>query len=96
MSPEPAPRAAATPHGEIEARILAFLADELVGSEVEVDRDDDLLSGELLDSVQVLRLAGWVEEAFGVRMEPGDFVVENFRTVAVLAGYVARNLEPAG
>ena len=80
------------PAEEIEARILAFLGEELLGSKVEVPRDDDLLSGQLLDSVQVLRLAGWAEEAFALRLAPADMVVENFRTVALLAAFLQGRL----
>ena len=35
-----------------------------------------------------LRLATFVGEEFQIRMEPADFVIENFQTVAVLAEFV--------
>ena len=75
---------------EIESRLLAFIGGELLGGEVTVGRDDDLLSGELLDSVKVLRLAAFVEEELGVVVQPADFVIENFRSAAVIAAYVER------
>ena len=74
--------------GQIESRLLEFIQRELLGPEATVDRQDDLLSGELLDSIAVLRLATFVEEEFGVPLQPADFVIENFQTVAVLAEYV--------
>jgi acyl carrier protein len=76
------------PVPEIEGRILGFLRGELLDPGVDVGRDDRLLSGGLLDSIRVLRLATFVEEEFQLQMEPADFVVENFDTVAVLAAYV--------
>ena len=75
---------------EIEARILEFVQRELLSPEVSVERDDELLSGELLDSIGVLRLATFVQEEFRFKMQPADFVIENFQTVAVLAEYVRR------
>jgi acyl carrier protein len=75
---------------EIERRIIAFMRRELLGPEVTVDRGDELLASELLDSIGVLRLATFVEEEFHFKMEPADFVIENFQTVAVLAEYVRR------
>ena len=75
---------------EIERRILDFVRVELLGPEVTADRDDDLLSGDRLDSVGVLRLAAFVAEEFDFEIAPADFVVENFRTVAVLTDYVER------
>ena len=82
--------------GEIEARLIEFIQGELTGPGSEVGRDDDLLSGELLDSVAVLRLAAFVEEEFAIPMRPADFVVENFQNVAVLTEYVRRAGRPAG
>jgi acyl carrier protein len=80
---------------EVEDRILAFLRRELLGSEITVERDDDLLAGELLDSIAVLRLATFVQEEFRFTMKPADFVIEHFQTVAVLAAYVQRATDDA-
>jgi acyl carrier protein len=79
---------------EIEGRIMAFMRRELLSPEVTVNRDDELLSGGVLDSIAVLRLATFVEEEFRFKMEPSDFVIENFQTVAVLADYVRRTAGP--
>jgi len=69
---------------------MDFVRRELLSPEVNVDREDDLLSGDLLDSVAVLRLAAFVEEEFEFKIQPADFVIENFQNVAVLADYVQR------
>lgn len=76
----------------IEARILTFMERELLAPGVTVDRDADLLSGELLDSMSVLRLAAFVGREFQIDVQPADFVVENFRNVGVIAAYVQRAL----
>ena len=91
MASDPAPAAA-----EIEGRLMRFIQEELLSPEATLDRRDDLLSGELLDSVAVLRLAAFVAEEFAVPMRPADFVVENFQNVAVLTDYVRRAARPAG
>jgi acyl carrier protein len=75
---------------EIRGRILDFIRVELVAEDVEVGPEDDLLSGELLDSVSVLRLATFVDETFAIGMKPTDFLVENFQNAAVIADYVVR------
>ena len=81
---------------EIEGRILAFIQRELLSPDVTVNPTDELLSGGLLDSMAVLRLAAFVEEEFRFKMQPADFVIENFQTVAVLAEYVRRATDHAG
>lgn len=81
---------------DIEGRLMEFIRNELLGPEGRVGREDDLLSGELLDSVAVLRLAAFVEQEFSILMQPSDFVVENFQNVAVLTDYVRRSRQRAG
>lgn len=75
---------------EIQRRILDYIRDELLDEEIELRPDDDLLSGELLYSVAVLRLATFVDETYGIGMKPSDFTVENFQTVSALTDYVLR------
>jgi acyl carrier protein len=81
---------------EIERRIISFVQRELLAPGATVTRDDDLLSGDLLDSIGVLRLSAFVGEEFHVEMRPGDFVIENFKTVAVLSEYVRRAADRGG
>jgi acyl carrier protein len=81
---------------EIEGRVLEFLQRELLEPGVTIGRDADLLSGEVIDSIGVLRLATFVGEEFRIVIQPADFVVENFRSVAVIAGYVVRALTAHG
>jgi acyl carrier protein len=73
---------------EISTRILDFIRDELLDEDIEVGLEDDLLSGELLYSLAVMRLASWVEEAFEIEMTPANLTVENFQTVSALTHFV--------
>ena len=83
-----ADQSASTPDDPVESRILDYLHRELVGPEARLDRDAALLSGGVLDSMGVLRLATFVGEAFGIEIQPADFVIENFSSVAAVAAYV--------
>jgi acyl carrier protein len=76
----------------VESRVLGFLHGELLEPGVAVNRETDLLSGVVLDSVSVLRLAAFVSEAFQLDLQPADFIVEHFRTVDAIATYVRRRL----
>ena len=73
---------------EISTRILDFIRDELLDEDIEVGLEDDLLSGEVLYSLAVMRLASWVEETFTIEMTPANLTVENFQTVAALTDFV--------
>ena len=81
--------------GEIQATILAFIHQELVAPGVHVSAGDDLLTGEILDSLAVLRLATFVDESFNIGMQPTDFLIENFQSVAVLTEFVERSKNPS-
>jgi acyl carrier protein len=81
---------------DIRRQILDYIAAELVADDVEVGPGDDLLSGELLDSLAVLRLATFVDDTFGLAMKPSDFVVENFQNVSVLTDFVLRSMPDRG
>jgi acyl carrier protein len=63
---------------------------------VTVGGDDELLESGLLDSMAALRLATFVEDEFRFKMQPSDFVVENFKTVVALAALVRRRAEDGG
>jgi acyl carrier protein len=78
----------------VESQILTFLRTELLSPDVSIDRDDELLSGEILDSIGMVRLAAFVQERFLFKMVPSDFVIANFRSVAALATYVRRATGP--
>jgi acyl carrier protein len=75
----------------VETAILEFIHQELVAAEVRVEAEDDLLTGELLDSLAILRLATYVDEEFKIGMQPSDFLIENFQSVAVLTRFVMRS-----
>lgn len=79
---------------DLESRVLDFVQRELVGQDATVMVDTDLLSGSLLDSMGVLRLVNWLREAFGLEIQPRDFLIENFRSVAAVAEYVRRSMTP--
>ena len=80
---------------QIESRLIALIQRELLSPGMTLDREDDLLSGDLLDSVAVLRLAALVAEEHEILIQPADFVIENFQTVALLAQYVLRATDQA-
>lgn len=74
---------------QIETLIVEFVRDELVGDEsVEIELDENLLTGGLVDSVGIVRLIAHVQERLGVTVPPTDLVPDNFRTVRVMAAYM--------
>jgi acyl carrier protein len=76
---------------EIELRITEFIERELLDEGELVAPEQELLSGEVLDSMAVMRLVAYVEEAFDLAIQPADFVVENFQNITALSDFVERS-----
>lgn len=54
--------------------------------------DESFLDGGVIDSTGVVEMVGWVEEEFGIEVDDGDILPENFDSVSSLARYVKRKL----
>ena len=52
--------------------------------------DTDLVETGLLDSLALIELLAQLEETFGVSVSTDDLELENFRSIASIAGFVAR------
>ena len=50
----------------------------------------DLVETGLLDSLALIELLTQLEETFGVSVSTDDLELENFRSIASIAGFVAR------
>jgi acyl carrier protein len=72
------------------AIIIRYIQDNLLTGkgEIELSPEDDLLSSGLLDSMGVMRLVGFVEETYNIKIPPEDIVIENFIDVKAITNYV--------
>jgi acyl carrier protein len=52
--------------------------------------DTDLVGTGLLDSLALVELLAQLEETFGLLVSTDDLELENFRSIARIAGFVAR------
>lgn len=73
-----------------QAIIINYIQENLlVGKDaIELAPEDDLLGSGLLDSMGVMRLVGFVEETFNVKIPPEDIVIENFMDVKAITNYL--------
>jgi acyl carrier protein len=53
-----------------------------------LDNDEPLLQGGILDSLGIFTLIAFIEERFGVKVQPEDVVVENFETVNTICSLI--------
>jgi acyl carrier protein len=73
-----------------QAIIIKYIRENLLTGkgDIELSPEDDLLGSGLLDSMGVMRLVGFVEETFNIKIPPEDIVIENFMDVQAIANYV--------
>ena len=48
----------------------------------------------LVDSIGVMRLIMYIEDEFDVQVPPEHVTIDNFRTVATIAGYLEKQRKP--
>lgn len=74
--------------------IRDFIAGHVHG--VEVDDDEDLFAGGLVNSLFAVQLVMWVERTYDLRVSGADLDFANFRSVNAIAGFVRRKRALAG
>ncbi len=72
--------------------IEQFIVTEITG-ELEagaLPHDEDLLAADLIDSLGITELVGFLESKFGITVADEDLTPENFRSVDSIVAFVAR------
>lgn len=75
--------------------ITNYIINEFHGGDasLSISPEDDLLSGGLLGSMDMMRLIAFLEEEYDLKVEPQDMTIENFITVAAMTDYVSRTTQ---
>lgn len=78
----------------ISQAIERFIVDEvmLAVRGTRVDPDQSLFESGILDSLALLRLILFIEEQYGVVVEDGEVLPENFQTINHTEAFVRRKL----
>ena len=74
-----------TRQGEFACQMVAWLNGELAPKGVRVDTDTPLFASRLLDSLKVLELIAFTEQAIGRPIPDSHIRMDNFQTVARIA-----------
>jgi acyl carrier protein len=76
---------------QIVDALAAFVREEAVRDEA-IGPGTDIIGEGLVDSVGIFKLIAFVEERFGVTIEPHEVLLENFRTLGTLANLIVGKL----
>jgi acyl carrier protein len=73
-----------------EADVIRFINEDLlVGDDSNVGRDDELLMDDIIDSLGITRLVGFIENRFEITVPPEHVTIENFRNIAQIVSYIS-------
>ena len=68
-----------------------YITKELaIGRAKTVSPDDDLVASGVLDSLGLMQLVLFIDEKLSIHIPDEDVVIDNFRTVRILADYLDR------
>jgi acyl carrier protein len=77
---------------DVMPTIRQFITDEFVRDSSTIDEDTNLLEQEIIDSLGIFTLIAFMEDRFGVRVEPEEVNLENFETLGAISSLVERKL----
>ncbi|MEM8611205.1 MAG: acyl carrier protein [Cyanobacteria bacterium P01_H01_bin.105] len=60
--------------------LQTYISDVLLNGRMQVEADDDLLVGESIDSLGMMRLVAFVEETFTIKVPLEDITIQHFCT----------------
>ncbi|SHI51823.1 acyl carrier protein [Algibacter luteus] len=74
----------------MEESIIKHIEQELANEEIEdgLELTDDLLGSGILDSLGMMKLISFIEEAYSIQVAPEEMVIENFMTVESICKYI--------
>ena len=68
--------------------LQTYISDVLLNGRMQVEADDDLLVGEIIDSLGMMRLVAFIEETFKIKVPLEDITIQHFRTVEAIDDYL--------
>ena len=71
----------------MNAEIRNFIVEQLLSGKLVADDENLLLSG-LVDSLGVMRLVRFLENAFSITVPPQDVTITHFMTIDTIVSYV--------
>lgn len=71
-------------------RLLKFVNAEISLSPDPIEAETDLLLTGAVDSLGVVRITHWLEDEYGIEIDPVDVTLENFQTVSRMIAFLDR------
>jgi len=76
---------------QLENEVITFVRNEFEATG-EIERNTQLIADGIVDSIGVLRLVRFLEDRFGVQIDPQDLVLENFASVKAIVNLLRKRM----
>lgn len=75
----------------METILLKYINEQVYGNQTdgEVDAQDDLLGGGILDSLGMMKFILFIETESGIKIPPEDMTIENFMNIETITEYIS-------
>jgi acyl carrier protein len=77
----------------IGQNISDFLCEEVLQEDIELDFDDNLLTELDIDSLGMLRLVGFIEAEYQLKIPPTFFTIEHFKSINTVSSLTFQILQ---
>jgi acyl carrier protein len=76
---------------DTEQLLLTHIRENYIEGERSVDPDTSLFRSQILDSMRLVELVGFIEETFHVSVKPMDITLENLDTVSRMVEWIKKS-----
>ena len=66
-----------------------YISQQLLNGTAEVEAEDDLLGSDLVDSMGIMLLIGFIEETYQIKVPLEEVTIENFMTITAIDNYIS-------
>ncbi|MEM7379736.1 MAG: acyl carrier protein [Bacteroidota bacterium] len=78
-------------------KIAEYIKEEVANEPLtDIDSQEDLLGGGIIDSVGMMKLVLFLENEFDVKIGPGDMTVENFLNLDSIESFLLKRKQETG
>ena len=75
---------------DVDVQVRGILQREFLADRpgLQLAADENLIDADIIDSLGIMMLVGFIEKDFGIAIEPEEILAENFETIAAIEGLI--------
>lgn len=77
---------------DVSTALKERIISEFLGGTGEIDDETRLVEDEIIDSLGIFLLLGFIKERFDVEVDPEDVTLENFATISTITSLVEKKI----